>query len=838
LELLLEGKKKPIRYWRHVVLEPSEPLGVDMNLLSESSLNNLFHEIPKLFADDNDFGFLNIGCELIESMTFSGLNDDEYYIDDIDVIKMVIRNNTKWNILSPFLTAEIFRLAFEVYLSKNWQTLIPACRDVMESINKEILLGTKPGNWQLVQEQCQDIITTLLDHVPINKESERKTFPALLLALSPTREEIKYPFEKLVYYEMNVFTRHNAIYNFMRKFRKSVDIQCYPFNCVVSPAWIWRMSLLSFILFLVCLTYHIYNIDQTPQKSMYLMLADSISEKYNDVLIENFDDYHNWFMDTLIPYLYLNATDHQYFLTDEVLLRVIRVPSEPCQTDFLNQTGSMCYPRLDTTAVEYYDSSLDSPGFTFESQWGKQVLETDDCVYDPSGYAIRLKRNYLDAAPQLNLFDSNSSDWLDWNVQAVIVEFSLYSPDLKLFSLCAIVAEFTNVGKFKPSYDCTIISPEELTLSYSWSAIVLWCFFFGFLLRECWEFYLYMIKQRLVTRSEEMDAELCCTCKSAPSETEVVPNEKSCCPSHVASCATTCYIFCFDLWNFFDMLNICSGLISLFLNLAAYLLLNDFSLYEMWQVAFLLQSARVSMAVCVITAYFRFLYYLVQLRFIGVLVLTLFLTMESVIRFAILFLIITIGFSAAFHLLYNTNPVYTNFVSATLSLPLSIFTDYELPDYSSLVSFPKPAIGYTLQIICLLVCVLVLVNFLIAMMNTVYINITEKSEDKYRWIVIREFKKLKYHAWPVPFNIFQLFFILCCTITRSNVDRDAIVHRSNFGVSVENRKYLTQLYADMVHTYFGEEEEEEDVPNEEGTKPKNSNFIPMDSPRTIIINDE
>jgi len=64
--------------------------------------------------------------------------------------------------------------------------------------------------------------------------------------------------------------------------------------------------------------------------------------------------------------------------------------------------------------------------------------------------------------------------------------------------------------------------------------------------------------------------------------------------------------------------------------------------------------------------------------------------------------------------------------------------------------------GYVFQIICVIIGVVLLLNFLIAMMATIYDKYQENSTDEYRWVIISEINKLRGpNAWPVPFNLFQ-----------------------------------------------------------------------------------
>jgi len=133
----------------------------------------------------------------------------------------------------------------------------------------------------------------------------------------------------------------------------------------------------------------------------------------------------------------------------------------------------------------------------------------------------------------------------------------------------------------------------------------------------------------------------------------------------------------------------------------------------------------------------------------------------EIFRFMVLFIFMAIGFSSAFHILFPQERIYSTFTGSLLTTSIGIFSGYDIPEYNNLLSFPVVSVGYFVQAACVLIGVVLLINFLIAMMSTIYDVIQDNSTAEYRWRMTREGTLfLKISAWPVPFNLIQLFFEL------------------------------------------------------------------------------
>jgi len=309
------------------------------------------------------------------------------------------------------------------------------------------------------------------------------------------------------------------------------------------------------------------------------------------------------------------------------------------------------------------------------------------------------------------------------------------------------------------------------------------------------------IESRPTTISEKKEAsENCKCCELKGDNGEPTP----CC------CSIPCYTYAIDIWNTLDMLMILSGTTGLALHNVAAASVSQFTIQEFWHVAFIDQLSNVSTSLCVVIAFFRILDFLIHWEYIGVLVITVFYMMSAIVRFVILFIFISIGFSAAFHMLYDNNPIYSNFPNSVLTTSIGIFSGYQIPDFSNLLFYPNAPTGYSFQVACVIIGVVLLLNFLIAMMNSIYNSIQENSTSEYRWLMTSEIAQLQYTPWPVPLNLLQ-GCVACGCFCKALLtdDWDSLEPPENkIGHKVHNDT-KTLLYANMTISYFRETLSEE-----------------------------
>jgi hypothetical protein len=198
-------------------------------------------------------------------------------------------------------------------------------------------------------------------------------------------------------------------------------------------------------------------------------------------------------------------------------------------------------------------------------------------------------------------------------------------------------------------------------------------------------------------------------------------------------------------------------------------------------------------------------------EYIGVLVITVFYMMKAIVKFVIIFTFISIGFSAAFHMLYDNNPLYSNFSYSNIYTFVGLFSNgYEIPEYSTLLLLPNSIVGYWVQLLCLVIGIVMLLNFLIAMMNSIYNNFQLNSKLEYRWIMTRNITLLQFSPWPVPFNLIQLVIggLYCCFrpgyIGLNPIDKTEEEKKKENAESELNSNIRQKLYAHMAISYFRE----------------------------------
>jgi len=101
-----------------------------------------------------------------------------------------------------------------------------------------------------------------------------------------------------------------------------------------------------------------------------------------------------------------------------------------------------------------------------------------------------------------------------------------------------------------------------------------------------------------------------------------------------------------------------------------------------------------------------------------------------------------------------------------------------------------------------------LLNFLIAMMNSIYTDIQENSTQEYRWIMTRDITQLQFSPWPVPLNLLQAVIALAIVFSGKlqtiimEIDVEYQKRKVDIGQVDSEAKQL--LYANMAISYFRE----------------------------------
>ena len=118
-----------------------------------------------------------------------------------------------------------------------------------------------------------------------------------------------------------------------------------------------------------------------------------------------------------------------------------------CQDDYsvLNEEKRSFEPGWENLTSQVSNASIDR---AFQYQSPKQ-LDTYFTVgnhhtYAPGGYVYDFRGRFSDL--QSNLSQLHQLNWIDGQTRAVIVEFTLYNPNVQLFTAVSLLAEFMPTG--------------------------------------------------------------------------------------------------------------------------------------------------------------------------------------------------------------------------------------------------------------------------------------------------------------------------------------------------------------------------------------------------------
>jgi len=111
--------------------------------------------------------------------------------------------------------------------------------------------------------------------------------------------------------------------------------------------------------------------------------------------------------------------------------------------------------------------------------------------------------------------------------------------------------------------------------------------------------------------------------------------------------------------------------------------------------------------------------------------------------------------------------------------------------------------GFIFQFVCVLVGVVLLLNFLIAMMNSIYEEIENSSTEEYRYLKTKQLTQMEYTPWPIPFNMSQAF--IGCLLGAAGCCCDFDIPNNDYYNDYTSDRHLKNiLYSNMVVGYFRE----------------------------------
>ena len=148
-------------------------------------------------------------------------------------------------------------------------------------------------------------------------------------------------------------------------------------------------------------------------------------------------------------------------------MRQLRIKPDFCSLNYINSTCEYDYsfsneekrsfdPGWINETTETYSSSIISQSFKYNSsdQLDTYVSSGDHAIYSGGGYVYEFRGRLSDI--RNNLSELHQLGWIDQQTRAVIMQLSLYNPNVGLFTSVMFLFEFLSTGEldsqclFKP----------------------------------------------------------------------------------------------------------------------------------------------------------------------------------------------------------------------------------------------------------------------------------------------------------------------------------------------------------------------------------------------------
>jgi hypothetical protein len=174
------------------------------------------------------------------------------------------------------------------------------------------------------------------------------------------------------------------------------------------------------------------------------------------------------------------------------MMRQLRIKIDSCQAQlssqckgdysFSNEEKGSFEPGWVNETVQIYNSAI-GRAFRYESgdQLDTYVYIGDHATYSSGGYVYELRGSLSDL--QSNLSELHQLNWIDSQTRAVMIQLSLYNPNVQLFTSVILLVEFLSNGGLYPQSRFEPLSFQGLNsffLSFSFHHSLLFSFYINF----------------------------------------------------------------------------------------------------------------------------------------------------------------------------------------------------------------------------------------------------------------------------------------------------------------------------------------------------------------------
>ncbi|CAF1261744.1 unnamed protein product [Adineta steineri] len=226
----------------------------------------------------------------------------------------------------------------------------------------------------------------------------------------------------------------------------------------------------SFLLVLCVITYSHRDQNSFRQVDhLRKFLLNTKQINYDYTKISTIDQYWNWLENSFISNLraqqwYNNEIPRNLsgFINDKsnrligwATMRQLRIKSTLCPTHRIISHCQDDYSLLNEETRSFQPGWINEttqiyPSFTYQSskELDTYVYVGDHGIYDGSGYVYEFRGSLSDL--QSNLSQLHQLRWIDSQTRAVIIQISLYNPNVQLFTSVILLTEFLSTGGIIP----------------------------------------------------------------------------------------------------------------------------------------------------------------------------------------------------------------------------------------------------------------------------------------------------------------------------------------------------------------------------------------------------
>ncbi|CAF3988800.1 unnamed protein product [Adineta steineri] len=189
--------------------------------------------------------------------------------------------------------------------------------------------------------------------------------------------------------------------------------------------------------------------------------------------ISTIDQYQNWLKNSFISNIraqqwcngealkslssFINNKSHR--VIDKAIMTQLRIKSSLCQTQivlkcnedysFFNEEKNSYKPGWINQTTQYSNSSIDL-AFMYRTgdEFDQYMYVGDLKTYSSGGYIYEYQGRLSDL--QSNLSELHRLSWIDSQTRAVIIQLTLYNPNVVLFTSVTFLVEFLSTGSLIP----------------------------------------------------------------------------------------------------------------------------------------------------------------------------------------------------------------------------------------------------------------------------------------------------------------------------------------------------------------------------------------------------